>query len=98
MRYVPPYRSLPATTWSPGFTARRGFDGLASAAVAIVLGVWLAMTTPSSPALGWDESMHAQLPAARIALALRAGEVRLAVDAVLGCAQYPPVWPSVLGL
>ncbi len=29
---------------------------------------------------------------------MRAGEPALAIDALLGCDQYPPVWPAVLGL
>ncbi|MCY2958704.1 MAG: hypothetical protein NTY35_00930 [Planctomycetota bacterium] len=73
-------------------------DTLLSALACLVFGVWLAATVPSSPALGWDESMHAELPAARVALALRAGELGTAAHSLLGCAQYPPAWPAVLGL
>jgi len=64
----------------------------------LAIGIWLAATIPGSPAPGWDESMHAELPAARVVFALRAGEVRLAIDALLDCAQYPPAWPAVLAL
>jgi hypothetical protein len=46
---------------------------------------------------GWDESMHAELPAARIALALRAGELGGAAHALVECEQYPFVYPAVLG-
>lgn len=60
----------------------------------------LVWTIPLSRerAWGWDESMHAELPAARMVLALRAGDVGGAFDALLGCAQYPFVWPCVLAL
>jgi hypothetical protein len=47
---------------------------------------------------GWDEAMHAELPAARVALALRAGEPLTALRALHDCQQYPFVWPAVLGL
>lgn len=63
--------------------------GLASA--------WIA-TLPSSPTYGWDESMHVALPAARLRLALAAGEFGLAWDALLDCAQYPFVQPVALAL
>lgn len=73
-------------------------DTLLSALACLVFGGWLAATVPSSPALGWDESMHAELPAARVALALRSGEIGLAIGALLDCAQYPPAWPALLGI
>ena len=47
---------------------------------------------------GWDESMHAELPAARIALYLRMGDLGGAFDAIHSCTQYPFVWPTLLGL
>jgi hypothetical protein len=40
----------------------------------------------------WDESMHAELPAARMVV----GEVGDAVDALMECEQYPFVFPVVL--
>ncbi|QDU68856.1 hypothetical protein Pla86_39650 [Planctomycetes bacterium Pla86] len=46
--------------------------------------------------LGWDESMHAALPAARMVLALKAGQTREAIDVALDCQQYPPVYPAFL--
>ncbi len=72
-------------------------DGRFAAAICAAFGIWLALTVPASPAMGWDESMHVQLPAARFLVALRSGEFGLAIDALLGCAQYPPAWPAVLG-
>lgn len=47
---------------------------------------------------GWDESMHAQLPAARIALALEDGRVIDALRVLHDCQQYPFVWPAALGV
>ncbi|MBL8862749.1 MAG: hypothetical protein JNK02_12180 [Planctomycetes bacterium] len=71
---------------------------LLPAVLCLAYGVWLAATVPASPALGWDESMHALLPAARVVEALRAGQPGVALEALLGCAQYPPAWPAVLAL
>jgi hypothetical protein len=73
-------------------------ERVVAATVCAAFGVWLALTVPSSPAMGWDESMHVALPAARVVLGARAGEVGAAIQALLDCAQYPPVWPAFLGL
>jgi uncharacterized membrane protein len=58
----------------------------------------LAWTLPLSPERTWgyDEVMHAELPALRMLVALRLGEPREAFDALLDCAQYPPGYPIVL--
>jgi len=74
------------------------FDRILAALACLAFGVWLAATVPVSLAMGWDESMHVMLPAARLVEALRAGEIGLAVGALLDCAQYPPAWPAVLAL
>src|SRR5262249_9841199 len=68
----------------------------AAAAVALLLALYWTHGVPKSPSLGWDESMHADLPALRILLALKRGEVRAAFDALLGCAQYPFAYPCFL--
>jgi hypothetical protein len=47
---------------------------------------------------GWDESMHAELPAARMLLAAQAGQMRASIGALLGCSQYPFVYPVCLAL
>lgn len=47
-------------------------------------------------AWGWDESMHAALPGARIALAAEARDWRGALEAVHDCERYPPVTGLVL--
>lgn len=69
-------------------------------ALVVVVGLlvaWVA-TLPASPTWGWDESMHAELPAARLVLALRSGEFSAASAAVLDCQQYPFVWPVCLAI
>lgn len=80
-----------AETRYPGAKAR-----VVALALCAVLGcVWIA-TLPGSPAWGWDESMHAELPAVRMLVALKEGQVGHAFDALLECQQYPFVWPVVL--
>src|SRR6186713_716385 len=61
-----------------------------------LLGVVGAAFVDRGKSYGWDESMHAALPAARLVLALRAGAGREAAEVVLGCQQYPPVYPAAL--
>ncbi|MCK6448069.1 MAG: hypothetical protein L6Q99_16875 [Planctomycetes bacterium] len=48
---------------------------------------------------GWDESMHAELPAARMVELAHAGNLRGAVDVALACDRYPfgvPVFLAVV--
>lgn len=45
---------------------------------------------------GWDESMHAELPAARMVELVRAGEWRGACEVALECDRYPFVVPVYL--
>ncbi|HEV8111524.1 MAG TPA: hypothetical protein VGR31_02015 [Planctomycetota bacterium] len=71
---------------------------LCAAALAIALGVWWTRGMVLTRSLGWDESMHADLPAVRMLLALKRGEVHAAFDALLGCSQYPFVFPVVLAV
>jgi hypothetical protein len=47
-------------------------------------------------AWGWDESMHAALPAGEIVLALQAGDVAGAQVVLHSCERYPPVTALVL--
>jgi hypothetical protein len=47
---------------------------------------------------GYDESMHAELPALRMSLALASGELGLFYDALLDCERYPFAYPLVLAL
>jgi len=59
---------------------------------------WQLATGAEDVTWGWDESQHAELPAARIALYLRAGDLGGAFDAIHSCTQYPFMWPSLLGV
>jgi len=77
-----------------GSAARRAL-GLAIA-LALALAVFWRVTLPDSPAWGWDESMHAELPAVRMLVALRHFDLGHAFDALLDCSQYPFVWPVCL--
>ena len=45
---------------------------------------------------GYDESMHAQLPALRMLHAARAGDLGGAFDVLLGCSRYPFAYPALL--
>lgn len=58
---------------------------------------WIA-TLPADASYGWDESMHAALPAARMQVAVAEGRVGEAFDALLSCAQYPFAYPVLLAL
>lgn len=51
-----------------------------------------------APGLGWDESMHLAQPAARLALHLQQADFGGFFDALLDCAQYPPLAPLATGL
>jgi hypothetical protein len=61
-----------------------------------LFGVAGALWVDDSHSYGWDESMHAALPAARMVLDVRAGAPGAAVDVALGCRQYPFVLPGAL--
>ena len=83
------------TTIEPG--AKGGTASLlAAGAVALALAVYWTHATPRTPALGWDESANAALPAARMLVCLRAGDLRGAFDVLLGCSQYPFAYPVFL--
>lgn len=65
-------------------------------AVALVLGAVGARTVSMRDSWGWDESVHAELPAARIALALENDQPDEAWAALHDCSQYPFGLPLVL--
>ena len=69
-------------------------------ALAATVALAFAWTLPLSAArgMGWDEAMHAALPAARMLVAVEEGEPGLAADALLDCSQYPFAWPVALAL
>lgn len=77
----------------------RGAFDLVFALFLFIASAWFWSSRLSdAEAWGWDESMHAQLPAARMAVALGEGEFGTVADALHSCAQYPFVWPLVLAL
>jgi hypothetical protein len=65
---------------------------------ALLLALLAFLTLPASPAHGWDEAMHLELPAARMLVAMQQGAWSAWADAFLDCSQYPPGWPLVLSL
>jgi len=65
---------------------------------ALLLALLAFLTLPASPAHGWDEAMHLELPAARLLVAMQQGAWSAWADAFLDCSQYPPGWPLVLSL
>jgi len=67
-----------------------------AAVLCACLAFFAARAVSLERSMGWDESMHAALPAARVQLALAAGEPREALQAVLECSQYPPAYPLLL--
>ncbi len=72
------------------------FDALIAFGICVVLALLWTLPLPDAQAWGWDESMHAELPAARILLLLQHGDFAGAHTALLDCQQYPFVWPLVL--
>ena len=77
----------------------RGRAAVASAAVlAAALGFFWGATLEPTHAWGWDETMHAELPAVRMLLLAGRGEWGAALEVLHGCAQYPFGWPVVLAL
>ncbi|MEM9803109.1 MAG: hypothetical protein AAGA20_22510 [Planctomycetota bacterium] len=62
---------------------------------ALVRTTWMARSA-TGIAWGWDESMHAELPAVRMLLHVGRGELGAAFDVVLGCDRYPFVHPLAL--
>lgn len=82
---------------SPELSSSR-WHWIAAWAAALVLAVVGAVEIDRTRTWGWDESMHAQLPAARIAMALEEGRVLHALRVLHDCQQYPFVWPAALGV
>lgn len=65
-------------------------------ALTLVLAVLYVPFVDDSVAWGWDESMHAELPAVHMLLAAADGDVAGAVGVAAGCHQYPFVFPTLL--
>ena len=77
---------------APG-SARR--SALAALGCALLTILWVA-TLDVDKAWAWDEAMHAELPAVRLLLSLRAGDLDGFWGVVHGSQQYPFGWPLVL--
>ena len=57
--------------------------------------VWAGLR-PVTSTWGWDEAMHAELPAARMSLALHSFQLGEFFDVLLSCEQYPFGFPLIL--
>ncbi len=66
--------------------------------VALALALIGACSVSMAKSMGYDEAMHAELPAARMAVAAQLGEGAKFFDALLGCQQYPFGYPLWLAL
>ena len=71
---------------------------LGAALVCALLFAFWAWTLPSTFAMGWDEAMHAGLPAARMLAAVAEGDLSSAARTLHECQQYPPAWPLLLAV
>lgn len=92
--------SSPAPSSPQGVPARAASPerrfGFKLAIVAVLLWGVLLREVNLDRTWGWDESMHAELPAARMVELVRAGEWRGAIDVALACDRYPFVVPVYL--
>lgn len=69
---------------------------LAAAVVCLVLVLFWGFTLETPSTWGWDESMHAELPAVRMLLGAKEGGVAELAAALHDCERYPFGWPLVL--
>jgi len=67
-----------------------------AALAALLLGLFWSVPMAPERAWGWDESMHAELPAVRMLLAAQDGELGAALGVLHDCGQYPFLWPLAL--
>ncbi|MEM1451712.1 MAG: hypothetical protein AAGI22_21550 [Planctomycetota bacterium] len=77
-------------------TGLRVAAALATLVLAALLVQGTAEALRSGNAWGWDETMHAELPAAQLVLHARAGELGAAAGVVHDCERYPFVVPVLL--
>jgi hypothetical protein len=68
---------------------------LAAVSCAVLAGYWGWSMRPTT-SWGWDETMHAALPATRMSFAIEEGLPRRAASALLACERYPFAFPVVL--
>ncbi len=71
-------------------------DRLAAVVCCCVLALAWAIPVSMERSWGYDESMHAELPALRMALAANGGDFAAAYGALLDCERYPFVYPVLL--
>ena len=86
---------------SPVFQTVRSRPILALAALVLLIALPAHLMVAAGrdvAGLGWDEAMHAALPAARMLLGVQMGELGHAADALAGCDRYPFVFPLVLAV
>jgi len=77
---------------APGSARRSALAALVCAALTIF---WI-VTLDVDKAWAWDEAMHAELPAVRLLLSLRTGDLDGFWTVVHSSQQYPFGWPLVL--
>lgn len=73
-------------------------SALGAALVSMALAVFWISTLSIEKSWGWDESMHAQLPAARMLLSLQEGDFDGFSQVIHTSVQYPFGWPLVLAM
>ena len=87
---------MPHASFEVGPSPRH--DALLAALVSAFLALVWGPAVSMDDAWGWDESMNAAYPGARIALALRDAAPSEVLRTVHDCRQYPFVVPLLLGL
>ncbi len=75
---------------------RRFSHHLGAAGVCLVLVLFWGLTLETPSTWGWDESMHAELPAVRMLLGAREQGFGAFATALHDCQRYPFGWPLVL--
>lgn len=89
---------LPAQAESshPTVRIRERRSTVLAAVACVLLGVVWAVGLDPATSWGWDESMHAELPATQMLLAAQAADLGGASDVLLDCQQYPFGYPLLL--
>lgn len=85
-----------ATPLDPGPSQPRRPRAFAGLLAALALALLWTPGVSEAHAWGWDESVHAELPAVHMLTSATMGDVGGVADAILGCHQYPFAYPVVL--
>jgi hypothetical protein len=88
-------RALPGSE-GPGPEGHAGRSRLVAALVCLVLAAFWVLPQRAELSWGWDETMHAELPALRMLFSIQEGSPGGALDALLECERYPFAYPLVL--